>query len=450
MEESKRRPGPGVYVRVCGGDFVAGIFLYQIAFLMPKARIRIDGKHWYVRSRTQTMAYWGCSERQYKKAMRFLREKGLIETRYTAGFGKAQALRTTAFRLTDKAMKAIESEARNQRRSLEEQEALPVDEELCESAVEVTARGTEERSGRDTADLDGRDAVDPTSRYAVDPTSRDAVDPTHIKKRSELKRSESRRDELSYLRRSRNANNAQGIREQESPRKGSKPKIDPKEVERVFVEAEQRNVCRPEDRVHIAWGPRLFRMANQFTRKIQIAAAEADMEVDPLDVVAKCVDRWTSFREFAFDEYRVKMADKPMMPSLLAAVQPAIRFYLRQRERTARFKPKLRLAEMYGSGKPSTSPPADSLLRQRKPMTLKEWARTLTSPRTDTQICEEGTLVDNDGNVIDRSSPPSAAPAPATPVSPVTVEGANVALADAPRPTLTWIKRPIEPKGRIE
>jgi hypothetical protein len=423
METGKRRAGPGVYVRVCGGDFVAGAFLYQFAFLMPKARVRIEGKAWYVRSRKQTMDYWGCSERQYKKAMRFLREQGLIETRYTAGFGNTQALRTTAFRLTDNAMEAIESEARYQYRSLEEQKALPVDEESCDSGREVTARRNEERPGRDTADLASRDAVGPTNRDAVGPTSRDAVDPIHIKKRSESERSESERDELSYLRRSRNA---KSILQQECSRKGVKAKIDPKEVERVFVEAEHRNACRPEDRVHTPWGPRLFRMANQFTRKIQIAAAEADMEVDPLDVVAKCVDRWPSFREFAFDEYGVKMAEKPVMPSLLAAVQPAIRFYLRQRERAAKFKRKLpTLAEMFRA---STSPPADS------------------------PICEEGTLVDVDdqGDVIDTPSPPNAAPAPpATPASPAMVEGTNVALTEAPRVRGILIRRPTkkpEPK----
>jgi hypothetical protein len=445
MEESKYRAGPGVYVRVCGGDFVSGGFLYQIAFLMRNARVRIDGKHWYVRSRTQTMAYWGCSERQYKKAMRFLREKGLIETRYTAGFGKAQALRTTAFRLTDKAMKAIESEARNQRRSLEERKSLYLDAESCDSAGDSITRGNEEFPGRDTAD--------PASRNNIGPTSRDAVDPIHIKRRSE-----SGRDGLSYLRRSRNA---KSFLEQECSRKGVKAKIDPKEVERVFVEAEHRNACRPEDRVHTPWGPRLFRMANQFTRKIQIAAAEAGMEVDPLDVVAKCVDRWRYFREFAFDEYGVKMAEKPVMPSLLAAVQPAIRYYLPQRERAAKFRPKLpRLSEMFRSDNPSTSPPADSLLRQRekpnfKPMTLKELVsryEPLTPPRTDTQTCEEGTLVDNDGNVIDTSSPPSAAPPsaapapPATPASPAILDGANVALADAQRPAISWIKNGLNRK----
>jgi hypothetical protein len=121
--------------------------------------------------------------------MRFLRDEGLIETRYTAGFGKAQALRTTALRLTDKAMEAIESEAQNQRRLLEEQKALAVDGEFCDSAREVTTKRNEARSGRDTADLAIRDAVGPTSRDAVGPTSRDAVDPIHIKKRSESERS---------------------------------------------------------------------------------------------------------------------------------------------------------------------------------------------------------------------------------------------------------------------
>jgi hypothetical protein len=55
MEESKRKAGPGVYVRVCGGNFVAGAFLYQFAFLMPKARVRIDGKA-MVRPFAQTYA----------------------------------------------------------------------------------------------------------------------------------------------------------------------------------------------------------------------------------------------------------------------------------------------------------------------------------------------------------------------------------------------------------
>ena len=150
------------------------------------------------------------------------------------------------------------------------------------------------------------------------------------------------------------------------------------------------------------------------------------------------------------------MAEKPVMPSLLAAVQPAIEFYLRQHERTDRFKPKT-LAELVRTDKSPTSPPADSLLRQPekrnfKPLTLKELNSRYeprTSARTDTQPCEEGTLVDNDGNMIDTSLPPSVAPAPpTTPASPAILHGANVALADAPSPALSWIKKPIEPKGR--
>ena len=284
----------------------------------------------------------------------------------------------------------------------------------CDTAREVSAGRNEQFPGRDTAD--------PAGRSTIGPSSRDAVDPIHIKKRSE-----SRRDGLSYLRRLRNANNIQGQIKQESARKESKAKIDPKQVERVFVEAQLKHIDEhpklygPKDRVHIPWGPRLFRMANQFTGKIQIAAAEAEIEVDPLDLVAKCVDRWSTFREYAFDKYRVKMAEKPVMPSLLAAVQPALEFYLRQRERTARFRPKLpTLAEMYRIDNPSTS------------------------PRADRPICEEGTLVDvaNEGNVIDTSSPLNASPAPA-PTSPERLEDANVALAHA----LLWpkgipVKRP--------
>jgi hypothetical protein len=413
MEESKRKAGPGVCVRICGGNFVAGIFLYRIAFLTPKARVRIEGKAWYVHSRKQTMAYWGCSERQYKKAMRFLRDEGLIETRYTAGFGNRQALRTTAFRLSDKAMEAIESERQYQRRSLKAQEPLPVDRELCDHAREVTAKRNEEYSGRDTADL--------ASRGTLGPTSRDAVDPIHIKKRSE-----SRRDQGSYLRRSRNANSTQGNIRQESARKESKAKIDPKQVEQVFVDAKLKfidqhpTIFAPKERFHIAWGPRLFRMANQFTRKIQIAAAEAGIEVDPLAVVDKCVDRWRTFREYAFDRYRVKMAEKPMMPSLLAAVQPAVEFYLRERAKP-KFKPKMTLDEMFPGDEP------------------------LTSPRAEPPTCEEGTSIDLDyeGNVIDASSPLNASPAlAASPAPSAMVEGANVPLADAPRPRGILVKRP--------
>jgi hypothetical protein len=398
--------------RVCGGNFVAGAFLYHFAFLMQSARVRIEGKAWYVRSRRQTMAYWGCSERQYKKAMGFLRDEGLIETRYTAGFGKPQALRTTAFRLTEKAMEAIESESQYQSRSLEAHEAQTVDEELCDSTKEVTGKGNQERLDRDTAD--------PASRDTVGPTSRDPSGPIHIKNKSE-----SRRDEGSYSRRSRNANSAQDTILQESSRKEPKAKIDPKEVERVFVEArlkfidEHPKTFGPEDRFHIAWGPRVFRMANQFTRKIQIAAAEAGIEVDPLAVVAQCVDRWRVFREYAFDKYRVKMAEKPVMPSLLAAVQPAVEFYLQRKSEKAQYRPKLSLEEVLAS----VGPP--------------------DPPRANTPTCEEEDTidVDDEGDVIETSSPLNASPGP-TPASPAKVEGANVSLADGPRPRGIPVKRP--------
>jgi hypothetical protein len=93
-------------------------------------------------------------------------------------------------------------------------------------------------------------------------------------------------------------------------------------------------------------------------------------------------------------------------------------------------------------GNPDSTQPKSALVASFEP---------LPSPRTDTQTCEEGTLVnvDDQGDLIDTSSPPNPAPAPpATPAPPAILEDANVALGDAARPTLAWIKRSIEPKGR--
>jgi hypothetical protein len=68
--------GPGVYVRVCRGNAWAGMFLYRMAWLCAKAKIEINGKKWFVHSRDQAMAYWGCSKWTYDLTMRFLRENG--------------------------------------------------------------------------------------------------------------------------------------------------------------------------------------------------------------------------------------------------------------------------------------------------------------------------------------------------------------------------------------
>ena len=115
-ETIKRTLNPGVYSRVCRGKPWAGLFLYRMAWQLPKATTVIDGKLWYVHSRKQTITYWGCSKRQYDKAIAFLRGEGLIETCYAAAVGGNQSLRNTAFRLTDRAMARIEFEAGRGRR----------------------------------------------------------------------------------------------------------------------------------------------------------------------------------------------------------------------------------------------------------------------------------------------------------------------------------------------
>lgn len=93
----------GDYVAVCGGDLSAGVLLQRMAFLHDKATLVKDDQRWYVSTRLEIMKACGLTERRYKDALSYLKAEDLIEVTYAASFTHGASLRTTAFRVTEKA-----------------------------------------------------------------------------------------------------------------------------------------------------------------------------------------------------------------------------------------------------------------------------------------------------------------------------------------------------------
>lgn len=324
--------GPGVYTRVCRGNSWAGIFLYRMAWLMPKAKVRLDDKNWYIQSRDQAMLYWGCSKKQYDKAMKFLRAEGLVEVRYLTGLGAGSGMHTTAFRVSDRALDRISFEDSQSRRMHAEEGDL-VPKNKGEKTVAEVVSGTANC-------LDGG-AVDWPHTEAVNCLDGGAV---NIRRDS---RSNERIDSL----RGRSRAKKQGyVIGQESTRKELPERLKYYAVEEAFREARSKFVAENQgmfvgaEKMHKKWAEkgRESGAGNLFVRTLQTSAHASDMEFDPLEVIRVCVEQWSRFREFAFDGYHVKMGEKPTILSLAGAVEPAAHYYLRyaEEQKEASFKPK--------------------------------------------------------------------------------------------------------------
>jgi hypothetical protein len=332
--------GPGVYVRVCNGNAWAGLFLYRMAFLVPRALRVIDGKLWYVQSREQALTYWGCSQKMYDKTMRFLRSNGLIETRYSTSFKDRAAMRTTAFRLTELAINRVQYEAVQGRRAKDED--VVVGEQMHEEDIVKGVLGS--------ADLrdNGRTHGGATGRIHGGATGRIHSGCEQVKE------IEKGREERKDLLRLRGVKADSKILGKESLRKGVGERLPNSLIRDTFRDARAKFINDQHKDFFPGWGDKEFRAGRLFCRKIQEANAQNKQDIDPLAVITRCVERWEFFREFALDEYKHKLPEQPFMLALLGALEPAIAYYLQGQAKVLKFQPKLpKLSELFKNDKPT-------------------------------------------------------------------------------------------------
>lgn len=83
-----------MYVTAAGG-LVEGVLLSQIAFWFrpnktgkTKLRVDIDGRMWLAKTREELCAECGVTTDQYKRCVKVLKDRGLIETRLKKFYGK--------------------------------------------------------------------------------------------------------------------------------------------------------------------------------------------------------------------------------------------------------------------------------------------------------------------------------------------------------------------------
>jgi hypothetical protein len=100
----------GDFTAICGTGptaYYAGNLLYRMMFLHDRSEVVLDGKRWYIQSREELMRDLGLSLHMYKTALAKLKELEFVEVTYTQSLKKQAALRTTAFRVTEKARCAV-------------------------------------------------------------------------------------------------------------------------------------------------------------------------------------------------------------------------------------------------------------------------------------------------------------------------------------------------------
>jgi hypothetical protein len=68
-------------IELCGDDHHAGVLLFKMMFFCRKAKILIDGKRWYVRSRESLCLETRLTRHQYDRALRGQKMNGFLETR---------------------------------------------------------------------------------------------------------------------------------------------------------------------------------------------------------------------------------------------------------------------------------------------------------------------------------------------------------------------------------
>ena len=97
-----------VYIYACDRDFKAGMLLWRLAHLCRHTYLLRDGIRWYVRTRSDLMNDLAFSKHEYDRAIRVLRQRGLIETSNAAKLRYPHAsMQATAFAITPAGRDAI-------------------------------------------------------------------------------------------------------------------------------------------------------------------------------------------------------------------------------------------------------------------------------------------------------------------------------------------------------
>lgn len=89
-------------IELCGDDHLAGLLLFHFIFLCRRAMLLIDGKRYYVRSRTDLCTQTRLTRHQYDRALKELKDLKFVEARRVPMnkvhvFGNSTAFRVTAF-----------------------------------------------------------------------------------------------------------------------------------------------------------------------------------------------------------------------------------------------------------------------------------------------------------------------------------------------------------------
>jgi hypothetical protein len=101
-------------IELCSDDHPAGLLLFKMGFYCRRATLTIDGKRWYVRARENLCRETRLTRHQYDRAIKTLKEVGLVETRRLP-LSKVHIFGNyTAFRITLKAIDGLK-EVRNLR-----------------------------------------------------------------------------------------------------------------------------------------------------------------------------------------------------------------------------------------------------------------------------------------------------------------------------------------------
>jgi hypothetical protein len=101
-------------IELCGDDHPSGLLLFKMIFFCRKAKLTLDGKRWYVRSRESLCLETRLTRHQYDRALSSLKMNGLVVTRRLPLTKVSIFGNVTAFRVTPQAIKRLE-EVRNKR-----------------------------------------------------------------------------------------------------------------------------------------------------------------------------------------------------------------------------------------------------------------------------------------------------------------------------------------------
>jgi len=95
-------------IELCGDHHPCGLLLFKMIFFCRKARLTLDGKRWYVRSRESLCLETRLTRHQYDRALSSLKMNGFVVTRRLPLTKVSIFGNVTAFRVTPHAIKRLE------------------------------------------------------------------------------------------------------------------------------------------------------------------------------------------------------------------------------------------------------------------------------------------------------------------------------------------------------